>query len=332
MSREQYDATPIDDRCWLDIASDYASTEDGRRYLAQQEEEAEVLGRARHAAALRAALARGETLRIARADADRLNRPRRPRVLQPADIDQVRAEFGVAEEQVRRDHAISHILAALSVMPDFENLVFFGGTALSRTYLPTLRLSEDIDLITRAERNDVAGRIERTLPRALQRSHGSIEWLPPLTDVRETEPAILRTASGIMIRMQLLAAAGYPSWPVLKHQLVQRYADAPPAELNTYTPEAFAASKLNAWLERHAVRDLYDMWALGRSGYVNSGAVTLFRTYGATGGPPAAWMFTDAPAAQQWNDALSHQCKILVGPSEALAKVREAWLSSESAN
>jgi len=73
MAREQYDATPIDDRSWLDIASDYASTEDGRKYLAQQAEEAEVLGGARRAAALRAALARAETLRIARADADRLN-------------------------------------------------------------------------------------------------------------------------------------------------------------------------------------------------------------------------------------------------------------------
>jgi predicted nucleotidyltransferase component of viral defense system len=38
-------------------------------------------------------------------------------------------------EQVRRDHLISHILAALSVS-FHEQVIFFGGTALARTYLP----------------------------------------------------------------------------------------------------------------------------------------------------------------------------------------------------
>jgi hypothetical protein len=40
----------------------------------------------------------------------------------------------------------SHILATLS-QHDREDLIFFGGTALSRTYLVIERLSEDIDLI-----------------------------------------------------------------------------------------------------------------------------------------------------------------------------------------
>jgi predicted nucleotidyltransferase component of viral defense system len=58
----------------------------------------------------------------------------------------VAAAFGVAPEQVRRDHLISHILGALS-QDHREELIFFGGTALARSYLPASRLSEDIDLI-----------------------------------------------------------------------------------------------------------------------------------------------------------------------------------------
>ena len=45
---------------------------------------------------------------------------RRPVGLQPDDVAEVMATFGVAEAQVRRDHAISHILAALS-RPDSES-------------------------------------------------------------------------------------------------------------------------------------------------------------------------------------------------------------------
>jgi len=65
------------------------------------------------------------------------------------------ATFGVAEAQVQRDHAISHILAALS-RHRREELIFFGGTALSRTYLLDERLSEDIDLIAIDHRDDLA--------------------------------------------------------------------------------------------------------------------------------------------------------------------------------
>ena len=38
------------------------------------------------------------------------------------------AAFGVADEQIRRDHLISHVLGALSAM-DGPGLVFYGGTA-----------------------------------------------------------------------------------------------------------------------------------------------------------------------------------------------------------
>lgn len=74
-----------------------------------------------------------------------------PGVLSIEDLHTIQDTFGVDEAQVRRDHVISHCLAALSRIDD-DRLIFFGGTALSRTRLPDLRLSEDIDLIAHAPR------------------------------------------------------------------------------------------------------------------------------------------------------------------------------------
>jgi hypothetical protein len=67
-------------------------------------------------------------------------------MLAPDEEAAVAEQFGVARTQVRRDHLISHLLAALSTHLA-DQVVCFGGTALSRSFVPDGRLSEDIDLI-----------------------------------------------------------------------------------------------------------------------------------------------------------------------------------------
>ena len=71
--------------------------------------------------------------------------------------------FGVDMEQVRRDHLISHVLAAISAGVSSTDVVFFGGTALSRTYLTASRLSEDLDLIAVAPRSHVAAALQTAI-------------------------------------------------------------------------------------------------------------------------------------------------------------------------
>lgn len=66
------------------------------------------------------------------------------------EIEEVAARFGVATSQVWRDHLISHVLAAIAQTVETTDLIFFGGTALSRTHLRGVRLSEDIDPSPRA--------------------------------------------------------------------------------------------------------------------------------------------------------------------------------------
>ena len=96
--------------------------------------------------------------------------PRTKIVLDPQELSRTASAFGVTEDQVRRDHLISHILAALASLG--LPVVFFGGTALARTWLTDPanggRLSEDIDLYS-AQCQDVAQPLTRQLPIMLRR-------------------------------------------------------------------------------------------------------------------------------------------------------------------
>lgn len=69
-----------------------------------------------------------------------------PFILSNEDLTTQQDRFGVVPDQIRHDFVISHVLAALA--PHAASFIFFGGTALSRTILNGLRLSEDIDLLT----------------------------------------------------------------------------------------------------------------------------------------------------------------------------------------
>lgn len=62
--------------------------------------------------------------------------------------------FRGGEAQVRRDFAISWMLWAIA--ESTPDVVFLGGTALSRTLLTGLRLSEDIDLMPIGPRSQMA--------------------------------------------------------------------------------------------------------------------------------------------------------------------------------
>ncbi len=187
----------------------------------------------------------------------------------------VAEQFGVAFEQVHRDHLISLILAALQARSG--ELIFFGGTALARTCLPSGRLSEDIDLIAVADRRSTAHAISRTIERALRVTHGRVDWTVALADIRDTDPASLVTSDGLVVRVQLLSAQGYPPWPTAVHDIDQRYSDIARTRLRTPVRDSFAAWKTAAWFERRAPRDLYDLWALALAGALTTSAARTVR-------------------------------------------------------
>ena len=100
-----------------------------------------------------------------------------PGVLAETELRAVATKFGVADDQVRRDHLISHVLAAIQFVP---GVVFYGGTALTRTVLPDLRLSEDVDLLVSRSRREVARELSDAIDDGLARSFGEVNWVPAL--------------------------------------------------------------------------------------------------------------------------------------------------------
>ncbi len=131
-------------------------------------------------------------------------------------------QFGVALEQVRRDHLMSVALAALTPLAD--QLIFFGGTALSRAFLPTGRLSEDIDLIAVADRRPTAAAVTRAIDRVLRVSHGRVRWTRALAEVRDVEPVVLQTTTAYRSGSSCCAGAEYSAWPTATVELHQRTA------------------------------------------------------------------------------------------------------------
>jgi predicted nucleotidyltransferase component of viral defense system len=237
---------------------------------------------------------------------------------------EIARQFGVAPEQVDRDHLISHLLAFLSQNVS-DRIHFIGGTALARTHLPEGRLSEDIDLIAIDDRKTVAADLDLALPRALARTHGRLTLDPPLSSVANTVAAILRSASGILVRIQLLSARDRILWPTERRALRQRYRDAPEAELVVPTLPAFAASKTATWADRRAPRDLWDLWALARIGAIDAAALELYRRFGPTNQPPGDFVFETPPSDAAWRSQLAGQTRLTVDAADALAVVREAW-------
>ena len=247
---------------------------------------------------------------------------------------EIAQQFGVAPEQVERDRLISHLLAFLS--QNFNDRIqFIGGTALARTHLPDGRLSEDVDLIAIDDRKAVAADLDAALPRALARTHGRLTLDPPLSGVANTVAAILRSATGMVVRIQLLSARGRVLWPTERRPLEQRYRDAPAAELTVPTLPAFAASKTATWADRRAPRDLWDLWALDRIGAIDAAALELYRRFGPTNQPPGDYAFQTPPSDAEWQSQLAGQTRLTVGAADALAVVREAWarvVTSERGN
>jgi predicted nucleotidyltransferase component of viral defense system len=243
------------------------------------------------------------------------------------DIDereQVAQQFGVAPEQVERDHLISYLLGFLSERFD-DRIHFIGGTALARTHLPRGRLSEDIDLVAVGSRRAVAEELDDALPRAVARTHGRLAIEPSFSRVADTVPVTAKTVEGTAVKIQLLSSRDRIVWPSERRRVEQRYSDAPTAQLVVPTLPAFVASKTATWAERSAPRDLWDPWALSGIGAIDETALDLFQKFEPTNRPPGDYIFTSAPSDVAWQTQLAGQTRLTVTAAEALTIVRDAW-------
>jgi hypothetical protein len=111
--------------------------------------------------------------------------------------------FGVDVIQIHRDHLVSHVLDALPRIEGAADAVFIGGTALCRTHLDELRVSEDVDLLVE-DVGATATPIVRQLPRLLRRPYPAIAVTDAIPVPRGRQMRV--TAPGVPgIELQLIA-------------------------------------------------------------------------------------------------------------------------------
>ena len=164
----------------------------------------------------------------------------------------------------------------------------------------------------------------------LARQFPAMAWNPSPTRVRGSSPAVLTTGDDLRLPLQILSGAGDPPWPSEIRDIEQRYSEAPPARLRTYTAAGFAAAKLDAWISRRAARDLFDLWAMAHQGMITSAALDVFTRHGQLTSPPERWAFERLPTAAEWDDQLAHQTSITVSPKEAARVRAQAWATAAS--
>lgn len=230
--------------------------------------------------------------------------------------------FGVDLEQVRRDHVISHVLAAISQRAR-DTFLFIGGTMLSRTWLRDVRLSEDVDLMVHGSRRVAGTRLADLVRTEIEPAFGRVEWDKDPSTAADAEP-VFASVGDATIKFQLVGTTDRPAWPRELVAVHQRYSDAPPAELQVPTREAAVAMKLTAWIDRRTSRDLYDLWAMAERGMITRDAFATYNRYGQTTRPLAAHHFHRPPREERWIADLGHQCRLTVTAHDAIAGVGRA--------
>jgi predicted nucleotidyltransferase component of viral defense system len=226
--------------------------------------------------------------------------------------------FGAPEEQVRRDHFISHVLASL---PKNVDLAFIGGTALCRTHLLEWRLSEDVDLLV-DDAHRVMHDIEGAISSGLRREFPSltVQW------VRERTPISGVLSSGtISCRLQIVPLDdSYARYPTAMAGVELRYGDLPPhVDLRCPTLAAATAMKLAAWADRAAPRDLCDLYGIVTR---RSLVIEALDIVAEAHRPVQMIDYANerTPTYEDWQAALGHQMRELPDPKVAIVTVREA--------
>jgi len=248
-----------------------------------------------------------------------------PGVLDEAELRAVAERFGVSDDQVRRDHLISHVLAAIGGV---DGVLFYGGTALTRTALPDLRLSEDIDLIALGPRSRVVTDLVAAINRGLARSFGEVRWLPPLERTRDAEPVVLEVRARLGVRLQLVSHEGQHVLPATQRVIEQRYSDAPSVSLQTLTDDGFVAAKISAWLDRNAPRDLFDLHAMARAGLLSQAGIETVRATTNWTQFPQSVRWPVPPTDGDWQLQLAHQTRLTISSHAAHRVVVEALTRS----
>lgn len=241
-------------------------------------------------------------------------------MLDPSESQNVQNLFSATEPQVSRDHAISHVLAVLQRIN--TELVFFGGTALSRTFLTEGRLSEDIDLYS-ADRQALCRELDK-LPGLLKEEFPQATWNVMPSQTVDPQSSLLVCDSSIQIKVQAVdtRTRGWSKVPTALTEIHQRYSDVPSTKLFAPTFDGFVAMKALVWCDRRSARDLFDLESLSHQGEVTESARELIdqlRGFRLSRG------MMMGRVVGLWHEELAHQTKLEKTEDECLQRVLAWW-------
>ncbi len=161
---------------------------------------------------------------------------------------------------IEKDYVLGWLLFGISGIND---LIFKGGTALSKIYFPRIwRLSEDLDFVYLKE----FGNVFKTLPEIV----GRIE---ELSGIKLALKSHYSNPDYLQLKIQYDAVLGRnwikvdvtrepPIDKILNRKLSQAYSDYPSFKVRTESIEEIGAEKIRALVERKKCRDYYDVWQL----------------------------------------------------------------------
>lgn len=227
--------------------------------------------------------------------------------------------FGVAPGAIDHDRLISHLLLGLSTWD--KDVLFYGGTALSRTHLSGFRLSEDIDLQI-ASPGDHVEALGDHLRRAIRRDYPNAAW--------ERRPAprgqtiAYLSTDELAVRVHLIGPdEDLPTETVL---IELRYSDLPEnVSLRVPTLSALAAMKTGAYMDRAAPRDLVDLDGLADFGALNEEAAQVLKQVFGMVVVRQEFDRVRPSTVQAWEAELDRLMREIPSPEGCLRRVREAY-------
>lgn len=235
--------------------------------------------------------------------------------------------LGVQEVHILRDYVLNHLLVSIS--PSFPELVFRGGTALTRIYWPDFRLSEDLDFIAEDPVDNLEDRLESSVADSSKRIGRPLKFSFGLPKNGWSRSAVESEFGELILDINLPQRAYLP--------VEERVLNLPYSDLNDeIRVRCLSLAEIlgNKWFmldDREEPRDLYDLWAAFTKFGIDFDQVVQGHR-AAYGHPPLRESLKAAQQLQdKWEMRLRHQLSELPALDEVLSDMQaifDSWVTS----
>jgi predicted nucleotidyltransferase component of viral defense system len=191
-------------------------------------------------------------------------------MIRTAEISKLAHRLGLGDKTIEKDYVLTWVLLAIAASPLNDILVFKGGTAIKKMYIPDYRFSEDLDFtlmhphITNA---DLLAAIEEMFPWLVREANITLSTRK-VEEHAGGNPTIYLNYVGPLqadINSRFLKVDISRDealvFPVEKKPVRSSYSDCQTrrSALSAYSLEEILAEKLRSLLTRTEPRDLYDI-------------------------------------------------------------------------